>query len=135
MWTNDSDTDSEQPRIDITAEDPYADIDLSRLPGWWENAVREFRRHNLQPFRPPVFADHVYKHDVISELEEELGVSIDFIDTDPKQQDDWVVRVNTHSIGTIEHHRDPGGYSVYEMDSAEFRSWVRARVDAVLTEK
>lgn len=122
-------TDPQHPEIDITEDDPYSDIDLSQLPDWWRRAVEEFREYGLKPYHPPTFEDGTYKHRVVDELEERLGVDVDFVGTGVSVSDAWTVRVDNSSVGTIERHRDSGGYSVYEMESDEFREWILGHVE------
>lgn len=112
------------PNINIEDENPYSDIDLDELPLWWRRAVKEFRSHGLRPYHPPVFEDGTYKHCVVDNLEERIGCRIDFIGTEVPNSDEWLVRINNNPIGAVGHHRDPSGYSIYEIDSEEFRRWI-----------
>lgn len=117
------------PHVDVTDEDPYSDIILSELPDWWQKAIEEFREYNLDPYQPPVFKDGIYKYEIVNELEEELEADIDFIGREVPESDNWIVRIDNHPIGTIGHHRNSGGYSVYEMASQKFRKWVLNQID------
>lgn len=109
-------------------DDPYVEADGSALPEWWREAIEEFRRHGLRPYRPPRFTDGVLKYTVVERLEETHGVDIDFIGVDVSHGDDWTVRVDDESIGTIGHHRSSDAYTVFEMDSDEFVDWVIERI-------
>lgn len=102
----------------------YADRDLESLPGWWRRAIQEHRDHNLRPYRPPRFEDGAPKYRVIDGLERITGHSIEFIGIDAQEDDDWTVRLDSEEVGKIGHHRAPGGYSVFEMESDEFVIWI-----------
>ena len=115
------------PRRD---EDPYDDIDLDDLPDWWREAVEEFRRFGLRPYRPPRFEDGTLKHTVVDHLEDELNADIRFVGVDTRYGDDWTVEVDGKAVGTIPRRRDPDGYTVFEMATDEFRAWLRDQIDA-----
>lgn len=114
----------------VDAEDPYEDVDLTDLPNWWQDAVREFERHGLRPYRPPRFADGELKHEVVSEIERELAVTVDFVGYEARYGNDWTVLVDREPIGNISRRRDTAGYTVFEMDSERFADWVRAEVQS-----
>lgn len=115
------------PRRD---EDPYEDVDLDDLPDWWREAVEEFREYGLRPFRPARFEDSTLKFEVISELEQDLGVDVRFVGNDARYGDDWTVEIDGVAVGTVPRRRDSDGYTVFEMTADEFETWLRARVDA-----
>lgn len=105
-------------------DEPYENVDVSSLPDWWRAAIEEHRRYDLRPYRPPVFADGVLKHRVVRELEDELEAQIRLLNTDV-EEDRWEIRIDETVIGHVLRTRDPDGYSVYELDSDEFRTLVR----------
>lgn len=109
--------------------DPYADRDRSALPDWWRRAVEEFEAHGLRPYRPPRFADGRLKHEVVSRLEDELGVAVRVRGVDVRHGQDWTVVVDGEPVGTVGRHRDPGGYTVFETDAAAFERLIRTAVD------
>lgn len=113
-----------------TDTDVYEDIDVSVLPSWWRRAIREFEEHGLRPYRPPQFADGTLKHRVINQLEERYDVSLRLVGTNVSHGADWEVHLDGEPIGTIGRHRSHHGYTVYEMESDEFTSWI---LDAVET--
>jgi hypothetical protein len=116
------------PRHD---ENPYEDIDLNDLPDWWCEAIEEFRKHGLRPFRPARFEDSTLKFEVVSELERELGINMRFVGVDVRYGDNWTVEVDGDVIGTIPRRRDSDGYTVFEMTADEFETWIRAQIDVV----
>jgi hypothetical protein len=110
-------------------DDPYEDVDLSSLPDWWRDAVREFEAHDLRPYRPPRFGDGKLKHEVVDRLERELGIDIEFVGIDVECGDDWTVLVDGGAVGHVERRRLPEGFTEFEMSSAEFEAWIRDRVE------
>ena len=111
--------------LDLSAENPYEEVDVSNLPEWWREAIAEFERHNLRPYRPPRFADRTLKFAVVHRLERELDVRIDFVSRGASG--DWTVRIDDEPVGTIGRHRDADGQSVFEMEAEEFAEWIRER--------
>lgn len=107
-------------------EDPYEDVDRSALPDWWRRAIEEFEAHGLRPYRPPRFDDGRLKHEVVADLEASLDVTIAVRGVDVRHGGDWTVWVDGEPAGTVGHHRDPAGYSVFETDAQAFERLVRA---------
>ena len=101
-------------------EDPYADVDVSQLPDWWQRAIEKFESHGLRPYRPPRFEDGSLKHEVVADLESRLGVTIKLLGLNVQYGDDWVVRVDGESVSRVPRRRDPAGYTVFEVESDEF---------------
>ena len=101
-------------------DDPYDDIDVSSLPDWWADAVKEFESRNLRAYRPPRFADGTLKRTVVETLETKLGVSIRFVGRNTSYRDDWEVQIDGEKVMTIGRHRSPDGYTVFEMEPDEF---------------
>ena len=108
--------------------DPYADVDVSALPEWWQRAIEHFEARDIDPFRPPRFADGSLTHAVVAELESEFGVDIAFRCKNGTLGDDWTVTIDGDPIGSIGRHRSRKRYTVYEMSAAEFREWVSGAV-------
>jgi len=111
-------------------EDPYADVDVSALPGWWRDAIAEFEDAGLRPYRPPRFADGELTPEVIRDLETELGVDVRFVCFDGRYGDDWAVEVDGEVVSEVGRHRSTEGYTRFEVSSSEFRALVRAAADA-----
>lgn len=109
-------------------EDSYADIDLSRLPKWWQEAIEEFESHELRRYLPPRFSDDVLLYRVVERLEQEHDVDIDFVGKNVEVGDDWTVRIDRDPVGTIGRRRAPEAYTVFEMNSEEFNEWIRNRL-------
>jgi hypothetical protein len=108
-----------------TPDDPYADVDVDRLPAWWREAVREFEAHGLGPYRPPRFADGVVTPPVVERLAAAHGVSVDLVSPGP---DDWGVYVDGDRVASVGHERDPAGFSRFAVTSAAFAALVASGV-------
>jgi len=109
--------------------DPYADVDLDDLPAWWRRSIEEFEAFGLRPYRPPRLADGSLKHEVVDDLETDLGVEIEVRGVGVSHGEDWTVFVDGDRAGTVGHHRDPAGYSVFEVDAESLERLVRAAVE------
>lgn len=105
--------------------DPYEGIDVSELPEWWQEAIEEFEEHGLRPYRPSRFTDGEYVPEVVSRLESEFDVPIYVMGINVSFGDDWSVVVDGTQVAAIGRRRDTVGYTVFEMDSAEFEAIVR----------
>jgi hypothetical protein len=108
--------------------DPYEDVDVSELPGWWRRAIREFEAHGLRPYRPPRFEDGTPTRDVIERIERDLGVEIVLGSVSADYAERWEIRVDGSVVGTVGRHRSPEGYTVYETTGARFEDEVRSAV-------
>lgn len=113
-----------------TDADVYEDVDTSLLPPWWRRAIEEFKEYGLRPYRPPRFGDGAMKHAVVNRLETRNDVAVRFIGRDVSYGDDWEVYVDGDRIGTVGRHRSPHGYTVFEIESDEFVSWVERNLPA-----
>ena len=120
-------------RADLPAgydeENPYEDIDLTKLDPWWRRNVDEFRAHEMRPYRPPRFRDGTITPRVIKHLESELNVSVRFRVIDPQEDHNWGLWVDDERIDTVERRREEGGYSVYDLDAERFEELVRSHVE------
>lgn len=105
------------------------DVDRSDLPDWWRQAIEEFEEFGLPEYKPSRFQDGAITHTVVSELEEEFDIDILLIGVNVSHGDDWTVRVDSEDIGTIPRTRSKKGYTVFEMESDAFVSWVRDNID------
>lgn len=110
-------------------EDPYADIDVSTLPGWWRRAIREFEEHDLRPYRPPRFENDTPVHEVVRDLEREFEVELGFVCLDDGYRDRWTIRIDGEPVSTVGRHRSPDGYTLYEIRDTEFESLVRDELE------
>ncbi len=109
--------------------DPYASVEVSELPSWWQQAIETFQTHDLRPYRPPQFEDGTPKHEVVEQLEDALEIDIRFVCLEVENATNWTVLVDNTPIGRIGHRRSPEGYSVYEMGSEDFEHFVRSNTD------
>lgn len=105
--------------------DPYEDVDISALPEWWEDAIRQFEAHGLRPFRPSRFEDGELTHDVVDRIETEFDVTVRIVGVDAEYGDDWTVFVDGEPVGSVARRRSRNGYTVFEVSSDEFASLVR----------
>lgn len=99
--------------------------DKQGKPEWWVENEQLRAYLDLPAYTPPRFADGVYTHDVIPELEETYDCEIRFLGIDTEYLEDWEVRIDDRRVFEIGHRRDEEGNTVYEMDSDEFRARVR----------
>lgn len=106
-------------------EDPYEDVDIESLPSWWQQWIKLFEEHDLRPYRPPRFEDGVLKHEIVEDLEAELGVEIRFRGVNATYGDDWEIYVDGDPVRSIGRRRSPDGYTVFAMESDEFKSEIR----------
>lgn len=107
---------------------PYADVNVSELPEWWQKAKQEFEAFGLRPYRPPRFEDGTLKYEVVDELEAELDVEISFTSIDSAYTEEWELRVEGEIIDHVGRFRSPEGYTVYEIDSDEFVDLIESAV-------
>lgn len=106
-------------------DDPYADVNLDTFPSWWRDLVTEYRAHDMRPYRPPRFADHVLTPVVIHDLEAEFDVTIQIRAMNPHETDDWHITVDGSPIASINRTRVGDGYTRYEITASEFKQTVR----------
>jgi hypothetical protein len=119
-------TDVPFERIDPTADDPYEDIDVASLPDWWRDCLREFEEHDLHRYVPAQFEDGAVVRTVVEGLEVEHGVEVQLLRVGGGPGDDWTVRVDGESVGTVPRTRVRQKFSVVGVDSDAFRSLVRS---------
>jgi len=126
---NEDDTEAEiDPERIRSRDDPYADVDVSSLPEWWQQKIEHFRDRGIDPFRPPRFVDGTVTHDVVDGLETELEIEISFRCKNGTVGDDWTVVVDGDPIGSIGRHRSRNRYTVYELSADEFRTLINTTV-------
>lgn len=106
-------------------EDPYEDANIEELEEWWRENIKEFRSHGMRPYRPPRFQDGTLTPLVIEHLENEFNTTIRFRVVEPQVGTDWGIWIDDEQVDVIKRYRDEGGYSVYEMDAAEFEQLVQ----------
>ena len=122
------------PRPDATGsgvEDPPGDDeDLDAYPSWWRRNVEEFRRYDLQPYRPPRFDDDELLPPLLDALEDDLGASIQLRVVDPQDGNRWEVVVDGDPIAEVDRDRHVDGYSVFHLTADEFERLVREGCEA-----
>ncbi|MFC4247651.1 hypothetical protein ACFOZ7_11825 [Natribaculum luteum] len=107
------------------SETPYEAVDVDELPGWWSEAIEEFREHDLPPYRPPRFADDVITPPVVERLQSEYDAEIKFMGVGVEYRDAWGVYVDGERILTVDREREPAGYTRYRVTSDTFERAVR----------
>ncbi|EMA72717.1 hypothetical protein [Halorubrum distributum] len=116
----------------LDGDDPYANVDIDRLPDWWRDAVVEFREHNLSPYQPPRFADDTLVPPLLDWLETAYGVEIQLMGLDVAPGEAWGIRVDGDVVATVDRERTSDGYTRYEMTSERFIEVVEERVGTSL---
>lgn len=106
-------------------DDPYKDKNLQNFPPWWRKNIEIFREHRMRPYRPPKFRDGVITHEVIYELEETLGISIQFKAVNPEFGGDWGIWIDDKEIMQVDRQRTEEGRTVYGITSEQFKDDVR----------
>jgi hypothetical protein len=110
-------------------ENPYEGEDISTYPTWWHENIKEFRRYEMRPYRPPRFSDGELVPPVMTELQEELGVEIRLRATDPAVGENWELHVDGTKITEVGRSREGEGFTEYSMDSETFEITVRSAVE------
>lgn len=108
--------------------DPYADEDLETYPIWWRRNIEEFTEHGMRPYRPPRFSDGEFTPEVITRLEEELDVTIQFRNINPQSGNEWKIWVDGDPLKSVPRTREPEGFSEYGIESEEFEAIIRNNV-------
>ena len=108
--------------------DPYSDVDISNLPDWWKKGIEIHREYGLRPYIPPRFEDDVAKYEVIEQIEEKYEIEIQFRSLDANEDNEWLILVDGEVVGSVTRFRDPGGYSVFEISSENFKSLIEEAV-------
>jgi hypothetical protein len=109
-------------------KDPYSDADLSEYPDWWRQGIETFREYELRPYRPSRFSDDVIVHSLINKLEEKYGISIQIRSINPKKKKGWQVCINGDPVKSMDHTREPEGFSRYSIESDTFKSVIKSTV-------
>lgn len=98
------------------------------LPDWWRVAKEIYEEYDLKPYRPPRFEDDVIKRPIVKELEQRFDVDIRFVCFEARHKDDWSIFIDDEQVTKVGRHRDPKGYTVYEIRSDEFRALVHSAI-------
>lgn len=106
-------------------DDPYEDVNLEILPDWWCHSVEEFRQHELRPYRPPRFTDNELVPPMVEQLETDFDIDIRLLGLNVTEGDDWNIFVGDKEVASIGRHRDPAGYTVFELSRQEFEEVIR----------
>ncbi|PSQ17528.1 hypothetical protein BRD00_07445 [Halobacteriales archaeon QS_8_69_26] len=109
-------------------EDVYADTDLDALPEWWRAAIEEHEAFGLRPYRPPRFSDGELVPPVLDRLEVDHDADVRIVGKNVTPGDAWSVLVDGRHAFDIGRHRDPRGYTVYELAASEFVAGVADHV-------
>ena len=71
-----------------------------------------------------MFADGVYIHDVVPQLESDLNCDIQFVDPEPRSETNWQIRVDGVPITETKRRRDPRANTVFNIESTSFEEIV-----------
>ncbi|MFP9191397.1 hypothetical protein ACLI4Q_07040 [Natrialbaceae archaeon A-CW1-1] len=107
---------------------PYENVDISNLPEWWQEGIELHRKFGLRPYLPPRFQDGTIKYEITEELEDKYGITIRFKAVNPEESNKWNVVVDNENIETVTRRRDTRGFSVFEINSDEFRSLIQRNI-------
>jgi hypothetical protein len=102
---------------------------INHLPEWWYTAAMEYNRFELRPYRPPKFVDQSIVQPVIKKLQAKNNIHISLMCKNPVPGKDWEVIVDNELCCNIGRHRDPSGYTIYELTEEEFIKRVEACVN------
>jgi len=105
----------------VTAEDAK--------PDWWLANERDREAMDLPAYEPSRFADGVYTHEVVAELEARHDCEIRFFGRNVDWGDDWDVLIDRTPAFEVERTRDDDGNTVYRLSSAAFRERVERAVE------
>jgi len=97
-------------------------------PKWWRTASAVFEAHSLVEYQPPRFTDGTVIYEIITPLEADLGVKLDFMGCGKADDEEWFIRVDGRQVAKINHRRRIGGQTVYEMAPETFEELVREAV-------
>ena len=89
-------------------------------PDWWLANERDRASMDLPAYEPPRFADGVFVHEVVPEVESAHDCEIRFLGVNVSYPDDWEVRIDGQPAFSVGRTRNEQGNTVYRMDSDEF---------------
>lgn len=107
---------------------PYEDRTIENLPGWWQDAIREFDEYDVRAFQPSQFEDGVIVEPLLSRLEAEYDVTISLYGDGVEYGDPWTLSVDGNDIATVGHRRSSDGYSVFTTSSGDIIKLVTEHV-------
>jgi hypothetical protein len=114
-------------------DNPYTDVDVSKLPSWWQEAINEFKTYNLRPYRPARFSDNILVYPLVIKLENEFNSQITIVGFNVTSGDEWTIQVDGEPIVNVEKLRDPAGYTIYELTAYDFINTTMAAVGESLS--
>lgn len=100
----------------------------SSRPSWWTSNEQIKQSYDLPEYTPPRFRDGPYVHEIVENLEEEFGVQIRFVNSEPVEDSIWQVIIDGESIIEFERYRNEKANSVFEFQSDEFRDLVKSNI-------
>lgn len=89
-------------------------------PDWWRANEEDRAALDLPDYEPPRFADDVYVHDVVPDLELRFDCEIRLLGRNVDYLDDWDVRIDGVDRFTIGRKRDDRGNTRYMLTADEF---------------
>jgi len=122
-------TDNPSSIVDPRANDPYEDVDVSRLPQWWQDCLSEFEAHDLYTYVPAHFEDGVILRSQLEDLEARFDVDIKLLQLGRDEGGDWRVEVNGDPAGRIPRTRLRYGITLVNIESTDFEELVTTAVE------
>lgn len=119
-------TDPPYQNVDAWSEEPYEDVDVEDLPQWWQDCLAEFEAHGLHRYVPAQFSDGTVVHEFVKHLESQYSVDIQLLRVGGSPGDEWTVRVDGESVGTLPRSRVRQKFSLVEVDSETFHDLIRS---------
>lgn len=117
---NPPDPETDQNRSFDDAQQIHSQIEANpdEYPEGWIEQVRFRDRYNLPPFRPPRFLDGIRVRNIVTMLEDELAISIDFVSAGERQA--WDVRIDDTIGFYVKQSRNDAANTIVETTSDEF---------------
>lgn len=104
--------------------------DLGSLPEWWREAVKEFEKYGLRPYRPSRFADGTIVREFVEAVEREYDVTVELRARNPEHDGEWNLLVDGKQAATVPHRRKVNEYTEYGITSEEVENAVTLSVQS-----
>lgn len=93
-------------------------MEPQEYPEGWVEQVRFREQHGLPPFRPAQFLDDVRVWDVVTGLEDELDISINFVSMGDTRT--WDVHIDNTVTFHVNRSRNDAANTIVELTADEF---------------
>lgn len=102
-------------------EEPlYDDVDVSELPDWWREAIKEHEQFDLRPYRPPRFSDGRVAPPVLEDLRRRLDIDLKIMGMNVDYQEEWSVVIDDVEAFKVGRRRLPEGYTQFDIKCSRF---------------